>query len=42
MPKLTRRRSSNDREAWNVYFGDVHAGTIAQCVGNLGASPKWQ
>ena len=24
------------------YYGDVHAGTIAQCVGNPGAAPKWQ
>src|SRR6266478_328960 len=30
MPKLTRRRSTDARgECWHVYYGDVHAGTIA-------------
>src|SRR6202165_674399 len=30
MPSLTRRRSTNAREeCWHVYYGDVHAGTIA-------------
>ena len=29
-PELTRRRSSDAREeCWHVYYGDVHAGTIA-------------
>jgi hypothetical protein len=30
------------QETWRVYYGDVHAGTIAQCVGNPGAPLKWQ
>jgi hypothetical protein len=30
MPELTRRRSPDAREeCWHVYYGDVHAGTIA-------------
>ena len=30
MPELTRRRSAEHRhECWHVYYGDVHAGTIA-------------
>src|SRR4030081_2590801 len=30
MPALTRRRSTDAREeCWHVYYGDVHAGTIA-------------
>jgi hypothetical protein len=30
MPSLTRRRSTDAREeCWHVYYGDVHAGTIA-------------
>ena len=30
MPELTRRRSTDAREeCWHVYYGDVHAGTIA-------------
>jgi hypothetical protein len=43
MPALTRRRDPDiPQECLRVYYGDLHAGTIAQCVGNLGASPKWQ
>jgi hypothetical protein len=43
MPALTRRSDHNrPQECWRVYYGDVHAGTIAQCVGNPGAAPKWQ
>src|SRR4030081_1561217 len=35
MPELTRRRSTDAREeCWHVYYGDVHAGTIAIRVGN--------
>jgi hypothetical protein len=30
MPALTRRRSPDaPEECWHIYFGDVHAGTIA-------------
>ena len=30
MPELTRRRSTDaPEECWHVYYGDVHAGTIA-------------
>ena len=30
MPALTRRRSPDAREeCWHIYYGDVHAGTIA-------------
>jgi hypothetical protein len=30
MPALTRRRSTDAREeCWHIYYGDVHAGTIA-------------
>jgi hypothetical protein len=30
MPELTRRRSTDAREArWHVYYGDVHVGTIS-------------
>jgi hypothetical protein len=43
MPALTRRRDrSRPLECWRIYYGDVHVGTIAQCVGNPGAAPKWQ
>ena len=30
------------QETWRIYRGDARAGTIAQCVGNPGAVPKWQ
>jgi hypothetical protein len=34
MPSLTRRRSTDAREeSWHVYYGDVHAGTIAIRIG---------
>ena len=43
MPALTRRRDPLvDQETWRISYGDVHAGTIAQCVGNPGAAPMWQ
>lgn len=43
MPALSRRRDRNlPQECWRIYYGDVHVGTIAQCVGNPGAAPKWQ
>ena len=29
-------------ECWRVYYGDINAGMISQCVGNPGAAPKWQ
>jgi hypothetical protein len=38
MPALTRSRDRNlPQESWRVYCGDVHAGTIVECGGNLGA-----
>ena len=40
-PELTRRRNLPE-ECWRIFYGDVHAGTIAQCVGNPGAAPRWQ
>jgi hypothetical protein len=34
MPELTRRRSFEAREeSWHVFYGDVHAGTIAKRTG---------
>ena len=43
MPALARRRDRNlPQECWLIYCGYVHAGTIAECVGNPGAAPKWQ
>jgi hypothetical protein len=42
MPTLTRRRDPTRQETWLIYYGDVHAGTIAQSVGNPGATPQWQ
>jgi len=43
MPSLIRSRDPLvDQETWRIYYGDVLAGTIAQCVGNPGAAPMWQ
>ena len=43
MPALIRRRDPDvAQETWRIYYGDLLAGTIAQCVGNPGAAPMWQ
>jgi hypothetical protein len=43
MPELTRRRSTDAREeCWHVYYGDVHAGTIAIRSGNPHDEDPWQ
>ena len=39
MPTLTRRRYPERPDCWHVYYGDVHAGTIARRVGNRSADP---
>jgi hypothetical protein len=34
MPALTRRRSPDHRdERWEIYYGDIHAGTISVRTG---------
>src|SRR5258706_3164497 len=35
MPALTRRRYPKRPDCWHVYYGDVHAGTIAIRVGKV-------
>jgi hypothetical protein len=43
MPKLTRRRYPEAREeCWHVYYGDVHAGTIAIRVGIPHDEDPWE
>jgi hypothetical protein len=43
MPTLTRRRSPDRREeCWHVYYGDVHAGTIALRTGNPHDTDPWE
>jgi hypothetical protein len=43
MPSLIRHRDPDvAQETWRIYYGDVLAVTIAQCVGNPGAAPMWQ
>jgi hypothetical protein len=43
MPALTRRLDRNvAQETWRIHYGDVHAGTVMQSVGNPGAAPKWE
>ena len=34
MPTLTRRCSADRPDCWYIYYGDVHAGTIAMRAGN--------
>jgi hypothetical protein len=42
MPALTRRRSPEAREeCWHIYYGDVHAGTIAIRAGSPHDEDPW-
>jgi hypothetical protein len=42
MPELTRRRSPDQRqECWQIYYGDIHAGTITERVGNPHNTERW-
>jgi hypothetical protein len=42
MPELTRRRSEDRQDCWHIYYGDVHAGTIAMRVGNPHDTDQWE
>jgi hypothetical protein len=42
MPALTRRRSDDRHECWQIYYGDVHAETIAMRVGNPSDTDPWE
>jgi hypothetical protein len=43
MPELTRRRSADHRHnCWHVYYGDIHAGTIVERVGNPRDTDPWE
>ena len=42
-PALTRRRSTDAREeCWHIYYGHVHAGTIAIRSGNPHDTDPWE
>jgi hypothetical protein len=42
MPALTRRRYPERYDCWHVYYGDVHAGTIALRTGNPHDTDPWE
>jgi hypothetical protein len=43
MPELTRRRSPDHRqECWHIFYGDIHAGTITERVGNPHDTEQWE
>jgi hypothetical protein len=43
MPVLTRRRSPDHRqECRQIYYGDIHAGTITERVGNPHNTERWE
>jgi hypothetical protein len=42
MPELTRRRYPERPDCWQVYYGDVHVGTIARRVGQPHDQDAWQ
>jgi hypothetical protein len=41
-PALTRRRYPESEECWHVYYGDVHAGTIAIRTGIPHDEDPWE
>jgi hypothetical protein len=42
MPALTRRRYPERQDCWHVYYGDVHAGTIARRTGQPHDEDPWE
>jgi hypothetical protein len=43
MPALTRRQSPDHRqECWHIFYGDIHAGTITERVGNPHDTARWE
>ena len=42
MPKLTRRSSDHREEWWEIYYGDIHAGTISERAGNPFDTEPWE
>jgi hypothetical protein len=43
MPELTRRRCPEAREeCWHIYYGDIHAGTLAIRAGNPHDTEPWE
>jgi hypothetical protein len=42
LPALTRRRSADRQDCWHIYYGDVHAGTIAMRAGNPHDTDPWE
>jgi hypothetical protein len=42
LPTLTRCRYPERPDCWHIYYGDVHAGTIARRVGNPFDTDPWE
>src|SRR5260370_40736342 len=43
MPELARRRSLDHRqECWQIYYGDIHVGSIVERVGNPHDTEPWE
>jgi hypothetical protein len=42
MPALARRLSADRPDCWHIYYGDVHAGTIAMRAGNPHDTDQWE
>jgi hypothetical protein len=44
MPELTRRRSPDHprQQCWEIFYGDIHAGTIIERVGNPHDTEPWE
>jgi hypothetical protein len=41
MPLLTRRRSPDARECWQIFYGDVRVGSIAKRIGIPCGQAPW-
>src|SRR5258708_6071914 len=42
MPTLTRRLYPERDNCWHIYYGDIHAGTIAIRTGNPHDTDPWE
>lgn len=42
MPALTRSPYHPREECWEIYYGDVHAGTITERTGNPHDTEPWK
>ena len=42
LPPLTRRPDPHRKDCWQIYAGDIHAGSIARAAGTPNAIVQWK